>query len=173
LVVGVIGTALVVALVIAALAMQPLPDFKEPPPGDGGDVVISVGEDFLSTLATGMARQQEEAIQQVVVDVRPAGRVDMIIRARVAILGLETDLNITMVSTLAVADDELVFTVHRIGVAGLNIPLDLLPASLRAVLSNMEAMVNQEANTLLRDNDLLPVSVTSDDTTLTIAVKSR
>ena len=173
LIVGVVGTALTAALIVGLLATQPLPDVTMPPSGETGDAVISVGEDFMSTLATGMARQQEEAIQQVVVDVRPAGRVDMIVRARVSILGLQTDVNVTMVSTLAVAGDELAYEVHRIGVAGLSIPLDLLPESLRAALSRLEKMVNQEANTLLEDNDLIPVSVESDDTTLTITVAWR
>jgi hypothetical protein len=169
---GVIATALVVALIGMLLAVRPLPDVVEPSPGGAGDVVVSVREGYLSTLATEMALAEEEHIQQVLVDVRPAGRVDMTVRARVVILGLEMDVNVSMVSSLAVVEDELAFTVHRIGVAGLNIPLDLLPQSLRAALQRMEAMANQEANALLGENDLLPVSVASDESTITITVRS-
>jgi hypothetical protein len=170
---GVIATAVAVVLIVVLLAMQPLPDVVEPPPGEAGDVVVSVREEYLSKLGTEMARSELEDIRQVLVDVRPAGRVDMTVRARVVILGLEMEINVTMVSSLAVVGDELAFTVHRIGVAGLNIPLDLLPESLRAALRRMEAMANQEANALLKENDLIPVSVASDDTTITITVRSR
>jgi hypothetical protein len=171
--VGVVCTALVAVLVGARLATRPLPDVVEPPPGGAGDVVVSVREEYLSTLATEMVRAELEDIRQVAVDVRPSGRVDMTVRARVVILGLEMDLNITMMSSLAVVGDEFAFTVHRIGVAGLNIPLDLLPQSLRAALGRMEAMANEEVDALLEENDLVPVSVGSDDATLTITVQSR
>ena len=172
-VVGVICTALIVTLIGGLLATRPLPDVAEPPAGGAGDVVVSVGEHYLSKLATEMAAAELEDIRQVVVDVRPAGRVDMTVRARVVILGMEMDLNITMLSSLAVTGDDLAFTVHRIGVAGLNIPIDLLPQSLRAALGRMEAMANEEANALLEENDLVPVSVASDDATLTVTVQSR
>lgn len=173
IIVGIVCTALVVVLIGALLAARPLPEVVEPAPGEAGDVVVSVREEYLSKLATEMARGELEDIRQVVVDVRPAGRVDMTVRARVVILGLEMDLNITMVSSLAVLGDEFAFTVQRIGVAGLNIPLDLLPQSLRSALGRMEAMANQEANALLEENDLLPVSIASDDATLTMTVQAR
>ena len=171
--VGFVGALLAGAIVMILVSTQPLPEIAQPPPQSSADVVGTIREEYLSSVVADLARSEEEAIQNAVVDVQSGGRVDMTAVARVTILGMQIDVPLSVVTSIAVVGDRLEFTVHKIGIPGIGIPLDVLPASLRSAIERMETDANEQANELLYDNDLVPVSVTTDDTSITISLQRR
>ena len=170
--VGVVGTIVAVAVIMALTITRPLPPVTTPPSASSSDVVVSVDESYLSTAATDLARSEEPAIRRVVADVRPGGRVDMTVVARVTILGVETDVNVTLISWVQVKDGRFQFSLEKIGLGGIGIPLEMLPGSLRAAIQAMEVDANETANSMLAESGLLPASVTTDDSGITVALRA-
>ena len=118
---GVILTMVAVAVILAIVITRPAPEPAVPPSHPSGDVVVTVGEDFISAVATDLARSEEPAIQRVLVDVRPEGWVDITVAARVTVLGVETGVNVELITLTDVADGRLRFSMQKIGVAGKNL----------------------------------------------------
>jgi uncharacterized protein YpmS len=170
---GAMVTMAALAVILAIVIMRPAPEAAEPPSDPSGDVVVSVGEDLISAVATDLARSEEPSIQRVLVDVRPAGRVDMTVAARVSILGVQTNVNVELITLAHVDDGRLRFSVQNIGVAGIGIPLDVLPGSLRSAIETMETDANQQANTLLAESGFVPASVTTDESSVTVALRAE
>jgi uncharacterized protein YpmS len=169
---GVVGTTLAVAVIMVLTIMGPLPEVATPLSASSSDVVVSTGENYLSTAATDLARSEEPSIERVVVDVRPEGRVDMTVVAGVTILGVETDVNVTLISLVQAKDGRLQFSLEKIGLGGIGIPLELLPGSLRAAIKAMEADANETANSMLAESGLVPASATTDDSSITVALRA-
>jgi hypothetical protein len=170
---GVIGTMAVVGVILAIVITRPAPEAAIPPSHPSGDVVVSVGEDYISVAATSLARSEEPAIQRVLVDVRPEGRVDMTVAARVTILGVQTGVNVELITLTDVADGRLRFSVQEIGVPGAGIPLDLVPESLRSAIETMETAANDQANSMLAESGFVPVGVMTDDSGGTVALRAE
>jgi hypothetical protein len=170
---GIVLAVMAVAIVAVSLMRRPVAGPAKPTPAKDGDIVVSVGESYLSTVATEMARERDESIQSVSVDVQPDGRLDMIVAARVRVVGLETTLQIKLISALQVADQALLFSVQKIQVVGINIPLDALPESLRSAIAEVEVEANQQTKDLLRQNGLVPLGVSSDAARLTVALQAK
>lgn len=170
---GVIGAMVAGAVILAVVVTRPAPEPATSPSHPSGDIVVSVGEDYISTVATSLARSEEPAIQHVLVDVRPEGRVDMTVAARVTILGVQTGVNVELTTLTQVDDGHLRFSVQNIGVAGIGIPLDILPESLRSAMESMETDANDEANSMLAESGFVPVSVTTDESSVTVALRAE
>ena len=169
---GVVGTLVAVAVIMVLTIMRPLPEVATPLSASSSDVVVSTGENYLSTAATDLARSEEPSIQRVVVDVRPEGRVDMTVVARVTILGVETEVNVTLISLVQVKDGRLKFSLERIGLGGFGIPMEMLPGSLRVAIKAMEVDANETANSMLAESGLVPASATTDDSSVTVALRA-
>jgi len=165
--------ALIAVAIVALTWMRKPVVVPKPTPAQDGDITVSVGESYLSTVVTEMARERDESIQSVAVDVQPDGRLDMVVAARVRVLALETTLQIKLVCALQVADQALLFSVQTLQVVGINIPLDVLPESLRSAITDIEVEANRQAKDLLRDNKLVPLSVSSDATRLTVSLQAK
>lgn len=170
---GVLASAVAVAAGVALLARRPLPELPAPSPGPVGDIAIVVQEGYLGKLATELAHEQEPMIQQVVVDVQPEGRVDMILAVQITVLGRALDLQVRLITAVRVDDAHLRFDVQKIEFAGLNIPLDLLPESLRTTLETTVVDVNERANRMLGDSGLVPVGVSTDASSITVSLRSE
>lgn len=170
---GTVLTGAAVALVAVSLMRTPAHSPVEPTPPKDGDILVSVGERYLSTVATEMGRERDESIQSVAVDVQPDGRLDMVVAARVRVLGLETTLQIKLISALQVADQALLFSTQRIQLVGINVPLDALPESLRSAITEVEVETNQQIRDLLRESGLVPLGVSSDAERLTVALQAK
>lgn len=170
---GVALTLLVGTLLAAIVLTRPVPDVSVPPSQLTGDVVISVSEAYLSDVATSLARRQEPGIQRIVVDVRPEGRLDLTLLAQVNIVGIRLGVQIKPVALLQEEDGRLRFSVQRISLVGPGISMDMLPGSMQEAVSSMESMVNGDANDMLLQAGLVPVSVVTGDTTLTIGLRAE
>ena len=171
--VGVIASAVVLAVAIAMLASRPVPELPQEASVPTGDITVSVQEGYLGKLATQLAREQEPMIQTVVVDVQPGARVDMILGLKVTVLGQTLDLQARLINAVRVDDARLRFELQKIEFAGLDIPLDLLPQSLRATLVTTVADVNDRANRMLTENGLVPLGVTTDDSSIAISLRAE
>jgi hypothetical protein len=170
---GVALTLLVGAILAAIVLTRPVPDVSVPPSQMTGDIVISLSEGYLDDLATSLARRQEPSIQRVVVDVRPDGRLDITLLAQVNIVGIRLGVQIKPVAVLQAEDGRLRFAVQRISLVGPGISMDMLPGSMREAVSAMESMVNGDANGILTEAGLVPVSVVTGETTLTIGLRAE
>lgn len=170
---GVIATAVVVALGMVVFASRPLPESPQTAANSAADVTVSLQEGYLGELATELARERDPMLQTVVADVQPGGRVNMTLRLGVTILGQTLDLQARLINTVRVDDARLRFDVQTIDFAGLDIPLQLLPQSLRTMLETMVSDVNDRANRMLTPSGLVPVAVTTDDSGIAISLRAR
>ena len=170
---GVIASVVLAAVVLFILASRPVPELPEAKPAPAGDITVSVQEGYLGTLVAARVREQEPMIQQVAVDVQPDARVDIIIGLQVTILGKALDLQVQLINTVRVEDARLHFDVQKIEFAGLNIPLDLLPQSLRKTLETTVADVNDNANRMLEENGLVPLGVTTDSSSIAVSLRVK
>jgi hypothetical protein len=168
---GVIASAVMLAAAIALVVSRPvrgLPQTASPPTGD---ITVMIQEGYLGSLATELAREQEPMIQTVVVDVQPGARVDMTLGLRLTILGQTLDLQARLINTVRVGDARLRFDLQKIEFAGIDIPLDLLPQSLSATLQTTVADVNDRANRMLTENGLVPLGVTTNDSSIAVLLR--
>ena len=172
-IVGVVGSAVVLAAALAVLGTRPLPAQPQPASPPTGDVTLSIQEGYLGRVATELAREQEPMIQTVVVDVQPGGRVDMTLGLQLTVLGRTLDLQARLVSAVRVADARLWFDLQKIEFAGIDIPLDLLPQSLRTTMETTVADANAQANRMLVDTGLVPLGVTTDDASIAVSLRAR
>lgn len=170
---GVIVSAVVSVAAVVLLVSRPVPELPKAASASSGDITVSVQEGYLSRIATELAREQEPMIQQVVVDVQPGARVDMTLGVQVTVLGKTLDLQVRLINAVRVADGHLGFDVQKIEFAGLNLPLDLLPQSLRATLETTVADVNDQANRMLEETGLVPLDVTTDGSNITISLRAQ
>lgn len=170
---GVMATTLVVLLGIAALGGRPLSQLVPGALAPTGDITVSVKEVYLGRLATQLAREQEPMIHSVAVDVQPGGRVDMTVGLNVTLLNQTLNLQARLINMMRVDDARLRFDLQRIEFAGLDIPSDLLPGSLRATLEAMMADVNDRANRMLASSGLVPLGVTTDGSSIAISLQAQ
>jgi hypothetical protein len=170
---GVILALVGVAIVVAFVVTRPPPEVEPPPPGPSGDVVVSVTEAYLSTLATAMARSEEESIQHVSVDVRPQGRMEMLLTAQVRVLSTSVGLTIKLQGSVAVEEQRLRLSLTNVDFIGLAIPLDMLPASLREMIEDMETDWNLTINRILLENGFVPVQLHTDDSSIALGMRVR
>jgi len=170
---GAIASVVLAVAVVAILASRPLPELPKVTPAPAGDIEVSIQESYLGALATQLVREQEPMVQQVVVDVLPDSRVDMYLGVQVTVLGQKLDLQVQLINAVRVEDARLRFYVQKIELAGLNIPLDLLPQSLRTTLETTVADVSDRANRMLQDTGLVPLGVTTDDSTIAVSLRAR
>jgi hypothetical protein len=170
---GVVASAVVLAVAFAVLVTRPVPKLPQPASRLTGDLTVSVQESYLGPIATKLAREQEPMIQTVVVDVQPGARVDMILGLQVKILGQALDLQTRLSNAVQVDGARLRFDLQQIRFVGLDIPLDLLPQSLRTTLETTVADVNDQANRMLTENGLVPLSVTTDDSSITVSLRAQ
>jgi hypothetical protein len=170
---GVVASAVVLAAVVAVLVSRPvrgLPQAASPPTGD---VTVLIQESYLGRVATELAREQEPMIQTVVVDVQPGARVDMTLGLQVTVLGQTLDLQARLINAVQVEDARLRFDLQKTEFAGLDIPLDSLPQSLSATLQTTITDVNDRANRMLTENGLVPLGVTTDDSSITVSLRAQ
>jgi hypothetical protein len=170
---GMLLAAVCVAVVVIFLATQP-PSEPEPPlSSPAGDIVVKVAESYLSTLATEMVRSEEQSIEDVAVDLHPDGRLDVFITARVRILNASVGLRLKMLSAVAVEEERLQFSLYNVSFVGLSIPMELLPASLRATIEGMEADWNWRINSALVSYGFVPASVSTDESSITVGLRAQ
>jgi hypothetical protein len=170
---GVVASAVVLAAVIAMWVSRPVPELPQAASPPTGDVTVLIQESYLGRVATELAREQEPMIQTVVVDVQPGARVDMTLGLQVTVLGQTLDLQARLINAVRVEDARLRFDLQKIEFAGLDIPLDLLPQSLRTTLETTVADANDQANRMLADTGLLPLGVTTDDSSIAVSLRAR
>lgn len=170
---GMIATAVVLALAMVILASRPLPEPPQAAANAAADVTVSLQEGYLGELATELARERDPMLQTVIADVQPGGRVDMTLGLRVTIFGQTLDLQARLINTVRIDDARLRLDVQTIDFAGLDIPLELLPQSLRTTLETMVANVNDRANRMLTPSGLVPVAVTTDHSGIAVSLRAR
>ncbi len=171
---GVVLTLLGGAIVLAMFATRPVTRPEQPAePGANGDLVVTVEEGYLSALATRWARSEEESIQGIVVDVLPGGRVDTILSVRMRILNMNVGLQMKLASSVAVDEGRLRFSLLNLSFVGMRVPLELLPASLRTRIESMETEMNQRMNSSLLEYGLVPVAVTTDQSSITVQLGAQ
>jgi hypothetical protein len=172
LVSGVFITLLGVATVVLILATRPSDELPLKPPAPEGDIVVRVSEAYLSKLATSVAREQEEAIQDVVVNVQPDNRVDLLVAVKVRVLNTAVGVNVGLVGTLLADEEGVRYSVLKVQLIGIGIPSELLPESLQAAFRRLEADGNRRVNEQLIGSGLVPVSAITDDSGLTITLRA-
>jgi hypothetical protein len=170
---GVVASAVVLVAAIAVLVSRPVRGLPQAAPAPTGDVTLSVRESYLGTVATELAREQEPMIQTVVVDVQPGARVDMTLGLQLTVLGQTLDLQARLINAVQVEEARLRFDLQKIEFAGIDMPLDLLAQSLSATLQATIADVNDRANRMLAENGLLPLGVTTDDSSITVSLRAQ
>jgi hypothetical protein len=170
---GVLACALVLAAAFAVRVSRPSPELPPEASPRTGDVTISIQESYLGRMAAELARVQDPTIGTVLIDVQPAERVDMTVGLEVKVLGQTLDLQARLMSAVRVDNGSLRFDLQQVGFPGLGIPLDLLPESLSATLEKMVADVNDWANRMLAENGLVPLGVTTDDSSITVSLRAR
>lgn len=171
---GIVLTVLGAAIVLAMFATRPLPRPTQPTePSATGDLVVSVKEGYLSALATEWARSEEESVQSIVVDVLPGGRVDTILTVRVRVLNMNVGLQMKLASSVEVDQGRLRFSLLNLSFVGMNVPLELLPASLGSRIENMEVEMNQIMNSSLLEYGLVPVAVITDQSSITVELGAQ
>jgi hypothetical protein len=170
---GVVASAVVLAVAVAWLASRPVRQPAQAASSPAGDITVSIQEGYLAKMATKMAQEREPMIQGVAVDIQPGARVDMAVGLQVTMLGMAMDLQAQLVTTARVADGRLLFELQNIGIAGLDIPLDMLPQSMRTQLDTMLADVNDQANQMLVEAGLVPLSVTTDNLSISVSLRAR
>ncbi len=171
--VGVILSAVVLLAAVALRALRPVAKLPQNTSAAQGDITISVQEGYLGPLITRLAREEEPMIQAVVVDVQPGARVDMILGLEMAILGQKLDLQARLINAVQVQDARLRFDVQKIELAGLDIPLEMLPQSMRKTMETMLVDANDQANRMLVENGLVPLKVATDSSSITITLQAR
>jgi hypothetical protein len=170
---GVAASAVVLVLAVAWLGSRPVRQPAQAASSPTGDITVLIQEGYLARMATKLAQEREPMIQSVAVDVQPKARVEMTLGLQVTILGRTLDLQAQLVTAVRVADARLLFDLQNIGFAGIDIPLDLLPQSLRTTLETTVADVNDQANRMLADNGLVPLGVTTDDSSIIVSLRAR
>lgn len=171
---GVVLAVLGGAIVLAMFATRPLPKPAQPAePGASGDLVVTVKEGYLSALATKWARSEEESIQAIVVDVLPGGRVDTILSVRMRMLNMNVGLQMKLTSSVGVEEERLRFSLLNLSFVGMRVPLELLPASLRTRIESMETEMNQRMNSSLLENGLVPIGISTDQTSITVEMAAQ
>jgi hypothetical protein len=170
---GVLACALVLAAAFAVLVSRPVPELPQAASPRAGDVTILIQESYLGRMATELAREQDPMIGTVLVDVQPAEQVDMTVGLQVKVLAQTLDLQARLMSAVRIDNGSLRFDLQQIGFSGLDIPLDVLPGSLQATLEKMVADVNDRANAMLTENGLVPLGVTTDDSSITVSLRAR
>jgi len=172
-VVGIVATLVALAVILTVVGTNPVSEGTTPPSAPAGDIVVSVSESYMNTLVTDIARSVAPVVQHVTVDIRPNGRMDMNIEARVIILGAETDVQVKLLGLIELDDGRLSFSVQRVNFAGIRIPWDLLPWSLRSAIEAMQASQNERMTKVLEISGFVPVSVTTDEATVSVALRAR
>jgi hypothetical protein len=171
-----LGLALSVVLAVAVVAwvlLKPPPETSSLPPTPGGDVVLWVSEGYLTDMASDMARSQEPAIRQVLVDIGPDGRVDTTVTAEAIIAGVRLQLRIQANGGVSLVESRIQFRIHKVGLLGVGIPIEALPTSLRAAVEALPVEQEKQLNDMLKEAGLVPVGVTTDDKAISIALAPR
>ena len=133
---------------------------------------MRISEYYLSRLATTVAHEREEAIQEVTADVQPDNRVDLALAVKLTILGTDVGVNVGVVGSVQADEEGLRFSVLKIQLVGIGVPAELLPESLQAAIQNLEADVNHQVNEQLIGTGLVPVSVSTDDSGVTVTLRA-
>jgi hypothetical protein len=171
---GVVLTLFCAAIALAILATRPLPRPTQPTePSASGDLLVSVEEGYLSALATDWARSEEESIQAIVVDVLPGGRVDTILTVRMRMMNVNVGLQMKLASSVEVDEGWVRFSLLDLSFVGMRVPLELLPVSLRTRIENMETEMNQRMNSSLIEYGLVPLAVSTDQTSITVELGAQ
>jgi len=170
---GIVATLVTLAIILTVVGTNPVPEGTPPPSAPAGDIVVSVSEGYMNALVTDIARSVAPVVQHVTVDIRPNGRMDMNIKARVIILGAETDVQVKLLGLIELDDGRLSFSMQRVSFAGIRIPWDLVPWSLRSAIEAMQASQNERMTKVLEISGFVPVSVTTDEATVSVALRAR
>ena len=170
---GVLLSAVVFVVAVVLLSTRPVAKQPQQVSASAGDITISVQEGYLGQLITGLAREKAPIIQAVVIDVQPGARVDMILGLEMIILGQKLDLQARLINAMQVENARLRFDVQKMELAGLDVPLEMLPQSMRTSLEKMVADANEQANRMLTENGLMPLKVATDDSSITISLRAR
>jgi len=169
-----LGVAIAVAAMgtgLAFLVTRPVPEPVPLPPTSGGDVVLNVSEPFLSAMISDLLRSEEESIRDVTVDVQPEGILDITLAAAVRLLNVPLTLRIQLLNALQLQGQQLQVSLLKINLGGLDIRLDWLPASLQRLITSWADDATRQANEGLRKANLVPVSLSTDDATITLGLR--
>jgi uncharacterized protein YpmS len=164
----------VVAAVVALLMLvsKPLPVAHLASQTVAGDVTVTVQEGYLSEMASEMAKEKDPSVQGVVVDLRPANRLDLTVQTRVSVLGLQMTLGLKVVTSVQVENGRLKLATERLDLAGLGIPVERLPDSITAGLEAAVDEVSDEANRALAKSGFTLLSVTTDEQGITVVARA-
>jgi hypothetical protein len=166
-----IGIALAVVVVLGLSLTRPAPESVASPPSAEGEVVVTVSEPFLSAFADDLLRAKEESIEEVTVDVLPQGQVDVYLTVTVRILNMPMTLSIQLVNSVQLQGQELQFTLLSIHLGALDISPEWVPASLQELINTWTVDAARQANQALRDAQLVPVSLSTDETHITLGLR--
>ena len=170
----VLPTVLIVTVMLVLLATSPSPPADPSPPSAPGDIEVRVSEDYLSRFASLMARERYSSIHDMELDVQPENQAQIRVSAQVYIGDRPFLLGVAMDTSLAVQAEGLRLSVDSIRVlGGLDIPVESLPGPLRAIIDDVQVAINSEINQLLLANGLVPVGISTDDRTVTVALRAR
>jgi hypothetical protein len=173
IVAGGLAILCVVSLILAFLVTRPIAQPPREAPPAAGDIVVSLDEAYLTQMATESIQSEEAPINRIAVDVLPGGKLDVILEASVKVVGLELTPAVKTTGFLEVSGGQLRFTLQRIQVGGIGVPLSSLPGRLREPVQALETDFSQQINDSLSQSGLVPVSVTSDGASITVTFKGQ
>ena len=169
-VVGIILSLVLAGALVLYLQTRPVIAPRLPAHSGRTQLSITADEALLSELVTEAARDQDQTMDSVVVDLRPGGWLDILIGAKVTVAGETAAVRLGLSTVLSVRDGGLELVVSQVELAEVPISVDLLPAAIRERIDSLVGNANQLfAETLVRSG-LEVVAARTDDTTLTLSM---
>ena len=170
---------LVLGLILAVLAggsllvyaqTRPIIVPRLPESSASAGLRITADEALLTDLVTEGARREDPSMDQVVVDLRPGGWIDIILGAKVTVAGQTATVKLKLIGALAVGAGRLRLSISQIELAGMPISTDLMPTLLRERMDSLLTDANEQVAEALVESGFQVLSAITDETTLTVSL---
>jgi len=169
-VLGVLLSVVLVAGLVIYAQTRPLTSPRLPGQNGREQLRITADETLLSVLVSKAAREQDPAMEDVVVDVRPGGWLDVVLGAQVTVAGQTASVQLKVIGALSVTKGRLQLSVAQIVLAGMPISVDLLPGVLRDRMDKMVSDANEMVSETLLETGFQVVAANTDETTLSVSM---
>ena len=169
-VLGIALTALSVAALLVYAQTRPIIVPKLPPESVQASLRITADESLLTELVTEAARKEDPTMDEVVVDLRTGGWIDIILGAKVTLAGQTATVQLKLIGALAVSNGRPQLAISQIELAGMPISTDLLPAALREKMDSLLNDANEGVAEGLVETGFQVLSASTDETTLTLSL---
>ena len=169
-VLGMALTALSLAAFLVYAQTRTITVPKLPSESAQASLRITADESLLTELVTEAARKEDPAMDEVVVDLRTGGWIDIILGAKVTLAGQTATVQLKVIGALSVSKGRPKLAISQIELAGMPISIDLLPAALREKMDTLLNDANELVAQGLVETGFQVLSASTDETTLTMSL---